>query len=115
MKLIIAGGRSFNDYALLSQKLDFLLQNQTDIEIVSGGAKGADNLGERYAKERGLACTQFPAQWDKYGKRAGMIRNEHMAQYADALVAFWDGASVGTQHMIQYAKQQGLNVRVVRY
>ena len=114
-KVIIAGGRDFNDYKLLKQKADFILQNQTEIEIVSGAARGADKLGERYAKEKGYSISSHPADWDKYGKSAGYIRNKEMAEYADALIAFWDGKSKGTKHMIDLAEKQGLKNKVVKY
>lgn len=121
MKLIIAGGRDFNDYTLLQSKLDHLLQNiPTDsIEIVSGGARGADSLGERYANERGIKIKQFIPEWKNpdgtMNRAAGHIRNRKMGDYADTLVAFWDGQSKGTKGMIDYAIKKGLNVRVVRY
>lgn len=115
MKVIIAGCRYFDDYEMLKEYVDHILQNVTkkgDIEIVSGGAKGADALGERYAKERGYTLTVFPAEWDKYGRAAGPKRNEKMGDYADALIAFWDGKSKGTKHMIEYAKKKSLNTKV---
>lgn len=117
MKVIVAGGRDFNSFSLLSSKLDFFLKdlNKEDIEIVSGKAKGADTLGERYAKERGLKIKEFPADWNTFGKMAGPRRNTEMANYADCLVAFWDGESKGTDHMIWTANNLGLKVRVVRY
>lgn len=114
MKVIIAGSRSFKDYGLLREKCDFLLSNLSDIVIVSGNAKGADLLGEMYAKEKCYGLKIFPADWDKYKKAAGYIRNTEMAKYSDALIAFWDGFSRGTKHMIDIAKEQGLKVRVVR-
>lgn len=115
MKIIIAGSRDFNDYELLKQYVDHILQNvaqREEIEIVSGGAKGADTLGERYAREREYKLTRFVAEWDKYGRSAGPRRNEQMGDYADALIAFWDGKSKGTSHMIEYAKRKGILVRV---
>ena len=114
-KVIVAGTRTFDDYELLKSKLDFFLKNQTDVEIVSGTARGADALGERYAAERGLAVKQFPADWDRYGRSAGYRRNAEMAEYADAAVVFWDGKSKGSKHMIDLAKEKGLPVRVVLY
>jgi hypothetical protein len=114
-KVIIAGGREFKDYELLKSKLDKILQNKTDIQIVSGKARGADSLGETYAKERGYDIEEFPADWKKYGKPAGYIRNKQMAEYADACVCFWDGVSSGTGHMIGLAKEHKLLLRVVRY
>jgi Protein of unknown function (DUF2493). len=115
MKVIIAGGRKFNDYSLLSSVCDHMLQNQEEIEIVSGTAGGADRLGERYAEEKGYKLTKFPADWEKFGKGAGYIRNKQMAEYADALIVFWDGESSGTKHMINLAKKEGIKVKIVRY
>lgn len=114
-RVIIAGGRDFNDYELLKSTMDRLLVNiKRQICIVSGAAKGADLLGERYAKEKGYVVHRFPADWS-LGRGAGFIRNEEMAQNADALVAFWDGKSHGTQHMIKTAERYKLKVRVKRY
>ena len=119
IKVIIAGTRDFNDYAFLKKNVDYFSQginpNNEEIEIVSGNARGADKLGERYAKEHNLPVKLFPANWDKYGKRAGYLRNQEMANYADVLIAFWDEKSKGTKHMIDIAKKQGLTVIVVGY
>lgn len=115
-RVIIAGGRDFADYALLSKTMDEYLSEVTDdIFIVCGQARGADTLGEQYGKDHGYAVNYFPAQWNRYGKSAGYIRNTEMAKNADALVAFWDGRSLGTKHMIATAEQLGLDVRVVQY
>ena len=89
-----------------------------NVEIISGGARGADNLGEQLASSYGLKLTIFPAQWDTYGKAAGMIRNKEMADYAAKdsdkaiLFAFWDGQSRGTKGMIDIAKRCGMEVIV---
>ena len=115
MKVIIAGGRNFRDYNKLRESCDNILVNQKELEIVSGTAAGADTLGERYAQEKGYEVKKFPAQWDLYGKSAGYKRNQQMAEYADGLIAFWDGKSKGTKHMIDIANKMGLKVRVVRY
>lgn len=116
-KVIIAGSREFYDYRLLCATLDHLFQHipLQEIEIVCGKAKGADILGERYAHEHQLAIKYFPAKWKVLGKRAGYVRNEEMAEYADALVAFWDGKSPGTRHMIAIAKKYGLPIRVKNF
>lgn len=111
-RVIIAGSRDFDDYALLQDHADYMLSRQEDIEIVSGGASGADALGERYAKDRGYKLKIFPADWVKYGRRAGPIRNREMAEYADALLAYWDGKSRGTQNMIEEARARGLKVSI---
>lgn len=112
MKTIIAGSRDFDDYELIKETL---LKYNDITEIVSGCARGADLLGEKFALEYNIPIKKFPAEWDKYGKSAGYRRNEQMAMYADALVAFWDGKSRGTKHMIDFAKQLGLKVSVIIY
>ena len=115
MKVIIAGGRDFNNYNLLCRKADKILSRQNEIEIVSGTAKGADKLGERYAEERGYPVKRFPADWGTHGNRAGYLRNEEMAIYADGLIAFWNEQSRGTKHMIDLAELHKLKVRVITY
>lgn len=115
MKVIITGSRDFDEYNELCKFCDHVLQNQKEIEIVSGTAKGADQLGERYAKERGYSVKQFPADWDKHKRSAGYIRNEEMAKYSDALIAFWNGNSKGTEHMINLAKKYNLKIRICNY
>ena len=115
-RVIVAGSRTFDDYGRLEHTLDHLLSRTTDsVEIVCGTARGADTLGERYGLSRGMAVRYFPADWDKYGRAAGYRRNEQMAQYADALVAFWDGQSRGTKHMIDLAQKYNLKCRVIRF
>jgi len=117
MKVIIAGGRDFRDYQRLSDLCDHKLQRYlpTELEIVSGTCSGADLLGEAYANERGYSIKRFPADWNKHGKSAGYIRNKQMAEYADALIAFWDGKSKGTKMMIELAQNLGLKVMVEFY
>lgn len=117
-KVIVAGSRDFNDYGLLRQTCDRMLSQkyQThDIVIISGTARGADTLGERYAQERGYSIEQYPADWEHEGKAAGFIRNAQMASVADALIAFWDGQSRGTAHMIELARKHELQVREVPF
>lgn len=115
-KVIVAGGRDFSDFPLMCEYLDRMLVNiREQIQVVSGGAKGADKLGEKYAKLKGYDLVIFPANWDKEGKSAGYIRNLQMAEYADALVAFWDGKSKGTANMINLAKQKNLRTKVKMY
>jgi len=114
-RVIIAGGRTFKDYDRLCSVCDYMLQNQKEIEIVSGTAMGADKLGEKYAQERGYKIARFPAKWDEHGRAAGFIRNEEMAKYADALIAFWDGRSKGSEHMINLAKRYKLKIKICYY
>ena len=116
MKVIIAGGRDFGDYHKLVDVCGMLLVGPPGrYEVVSGGARGADTLGARYAREYGCALTSFLADWAKHGKSAGYVRNDQMAKYADGLIAFWDGKSRGTRHMINLALDGGLWVHVSRY
>jgi len=115
MRVIIAGGRYFDDYDLLKKKVDSILKKSTNIEIISGMATGADSLGLNYAKEKGYKTIEMPANWDKYGKSAGYRRNEDMASIADACIIFWDGESKGTKHMIDLAKQYNLQLRIIKY
>lgn len=115
MKIIIAGSRNFNDYELLKTKVIEVIEKVSfhddfnSYEIISGHASGADSLGERFAKELNYKLKIFPADWDKYGKTAGYIRNREMAEYAkidtdySMLIAFWDGKSKGTKNMIDIA------------
>lgn len=113
----MAGGRDFNDYQRLSKVMDHVLsqRDNDEVEIVSGGARGADSLGERYAKDNNLKLKIFPADWDSHGKAAGHIRNKQMAEYATHLVLFWDGKSKGSANMLETAKKIGLIYRVMRY
>ena len=113
MNIIIAGSRSFVDYTLLRQQLDCYFQNITPV-IICGEARGADTLGKRYAESHGLEVISMPADWNKYGKSAGYRRNEEMAKIADELIAFWDGKSKGTKHMIDTMITLGKKVKIVR-
>ena len=115
-KVVIAGGREFNDYNLLSTKVSHLIQNKMpDVAIISGVARGADSLGAKWARDNGITVIEKPANWDKLGRAAGYRRNEEMLQIADAVIAFWDGKSKGTKHMIDISKQAGIPVRVINY
>ncbi len=113
-RLIIAGSRDFNDYSLLPKHLDTLLTTiELPVQIISGGARGADRLGERYAREHKLLLRIIKPDWDRYGKSAGFLRNEKMAKFADGLMAFWDGNSRGTEHMIFRAEERGMDVWII--
>jgi len=117
-KVIIAGSRGFSNYKLLKEKCNEYLREKRkeyNIIIISGGARGADTLGEKYAQDEGFSLEVFPANWNKFGKSAGFRRNEQMGEVADALIAFWDGKSHGTKHMIEIMENKKLLVRVVNY
>lgn len=121
--LLVAGSRTYNNYAEMCQILDYLLQNQiaqgNRIVIVAGGAKGADEMAERYADEHGYSKHIIPANWEKYGKSAGYRRNESMQRYIcipsdnkRGCVCFWDMQSKGTQHNFKLAKDYGNPLKV---
>ena len=119
-KVIVADGRDFADYAYLKEKLDEVFGSLWDInshpiEIISGMAKGADTLGIRYAEEHKLTVVLYPANWKKYPRMAGILRNMNMLVTATHLVAFWDGKSHGTKHMIEIAKAKGIPVWIFDY
>lgn len=120
-KVIVCGSRGFVKYYVVKKNLDLILKNldKDYLEIVSGSCKNSpDILGEYYAvKELGFSLgnglRRFPAQWEVYGKIAGMIRNEEMAEYSTHCVAFWDGKSTGTKNMIENAEKYNLKLRVI--
>lgn len=117
---LIVGSRNFDNYELLKQKCDYLLQNYKDIEIVSDGARGADTLAERYAKENNYELRVFKADWDNYGKSAGYIRNDEMHKYISlfeerGVIAFWDGKSKGTSHNFSLAKKYNNKIKIIKY
>lgn len=131
MRIIIAGSRTFNDYNLLKKRCIEIIDDLyryghiteymgfLDITVVSGTARGADQMGERFAKETQLEVVRMPANWDRDGKSAGYKRNEQMAKYAKedygVLIAFWDGQSKGTKHMIDLAKKYELEVFIEKF
>ena len=118
MKLIIAGSRTITNPELLEKAMIASKFAQEELEeIISGGAKGVDTLGELWATKHNVPIKRFPADWDKHGKGAGPIRNKKMAEYVGAsggLLALWDGASPGTNHMMFVAKSLGLRVKVYK-
>lgn len=116
-RVIVAGSRDFTDKERLYKILDNRLASIKDnVEIISGHCRGADMLGEQYAKEHGIPLVLFPANWSKYGKRAGYIRNNQMAKYASekngALIAFPIGEARGTKMMIKIAHDYDLETEV---
>jgi hypothetical protein len=115
MNVVVAGSRDFNDYPMLKRFMDYITRDLSDIKIVSGKARGADTLGEFYAKEKGYEVLEHPAQWDKFGKIAGYIRNEDMCLVSDIIVCFWDGVSKGTRNMINLGKRHNKKTYVINY
>jgi hypothetical protein len=120
LRVIIAGSRGLAPNAdAIHNAFDRWLEDEDIVpgEIVSGNARGVDRAGEDWAASVGLPIKRFPitqAEWRTYGKSAGPRRNMHMAVYADALLAFWDGLSRGTADMVSQMRDRGKPVRVVR-
>lgn len=113
MKLAIIGGRDFNDYARLCRVMETA---KTPITmIVSGGAIGADMLGAKWADEHDVAKEIFLPDWKNLGKKAGFIRNQQIIDNADAVLAFWNKVSKGTEHSISLANKKGLPMKIVYY
>lgn len=110
MRTIIAGSRQIWSIPLVE---DAIKASGFDItEVISGGCRGVDEIGEAYADSKGIPCRVFPADWNKHGRAAGPIRNAQMAEYAQALIAVWDGVSRGTLNMIREARKRGLKVYI---
>lgn len=116
-RLLIAGSRGYTDYAQLCGVVDEAISDWglNSPVIVSGGARGADSLGERYAKEAGLEMIQFKAKWGELGRAAGIARNMDMAWYSTHVLVFWDGSSPGSRHMMGFAKESRLRTKMVVY
>ena len=129
-KVVIAGGRDFGnvrlrgelqasrDFITLYNTMDKLLVEQlkaNTITIISGGAQGADSLGERYARMRNFGLIKVKADWNRHKRSAGFIRNKEMLNIADGVVCFWDGKSTGTGHMITLTKGSLRHLRVIPY
>lgn len=118
IKLIIAGSRGFEDYNQMEEVVDHMLSKlfeSHEITIISGGAIGADRMAMRYAEHRSLPLVVMIPDWDGLGKSAGYKRNKDMADAATHLIAFWDGESRGTKHMIDIANSMKIKVHVHRY
>lgn len=112
----IVGSRTFDDYELLCEWVKRLERPTRRVEtIVSGGARGADSLAERYAKEFDKGILVFDPHWQLEGRNAGIIRNKRIVNASSELLAFWDGKSRGTAHSIDFAKKKGIPVHVVNF
>ena len=109
MKVGIVGSRSL----FLPNIEDYLPPSCT--EIVSGGAAGVDTCAATFAKEHGIPLTEFLPQYKEFGRAAPIVRNKQIVEYADEVIAFWDGKSKGTQFVIQYCKQTNTPCHIIRY
>lgn len=111
-KIAVVGSR---DYEYLEKVSRFIDSLPIECEIVSGGGGVVDNLAEQRAKKRGMKVKIFRADWKKYGKAAGPMRNSQIVEYCDSVVAFWDGMSKGTKDTITKAENAGKPVLVVHF
>lgn len=117
MRIVVAGSREFTDYNVAEAFIDQCITSangDSSLIFISGGCRGADKIGEMYAKSHGFYIEVFPADWEKYGRKAGPIRNRQMAQAADMVICFWDGKSKGTKSMIECAVRAGKAVMIKR-
>ena len=119
VRLALVGGRTFNDYTIFSTNIEFILTkwNVTlpDIlQIVSGGASGADTLAEKWAKEHNIPMVVFKPDWDKFGKAAGPMRNSDIVNMATHLIAFPSEDSKGTWDSIAKAQKKGIPTEIVK-
>lgn len=112
MKVIIAGSRNLCKYEYVEEAIK--KSNFKITTIISGNAKGIDKLGEKYALNNNIELITYPADWNKYGKSAGYIRNTEMLKECDALIAIWDGISKGTKHMIEIVKKSNKEIFVLK-
>lgn len=115
MKVLVCGSRQFTDYRKAKDALDRVHQGCYISEIIHGGAFGGDQCGARYAQENDIPVHVFPPDWISFGRRAGIVRNVQMLREGtpDYVVAFWDGKSKGTKHMIRIADEAGVPVKIV--
>lgn len=110
MKTIIAGSRTIKEFLHVGYALVKCGWRHEITEVVCGMSRGVDTLGRHWAENTGVAIKDFPADWSTYGKAAGPIRNEAMAEYADALILVWNGMSGGSADMLRRAKAHGLKI-----
>ncbi len=114
-RIVIAGSRNYQNYDEAKEYIDRCIsriKEEYELIFLSGGCRGADSIGERYAVEKGYKIERYLPQWDKYGRSAGPKRNEIMAELCDYVICFWDGKSSGTKSMIKFAHQRKKQIRI---
>lgn len=114
-RVAVAGCRHYEDYCEAKEYIDFCIseiRKKYTLIIVSGGCRGADSLGERYAAENGFETEIYPADWEKYGRAAGPKRNKKIAEISDYIICFWDGKSRGTKSLLSFAEKAGKPVKI---
>lgn len=119
IRMIVCGGVDFDDYSFFKSQMDRLISYYENIRLASGHARGADTFAEQYAAEKDIPIQVFPAEWKKYGKAAGPIRNRAMLDYAreetPVVAAFWNGKSRGTGNMLKQAQTAGVQCHIYLY
>ena len=111
MKLAVIGTKEFNDFTFLSS----MLKKISNIElIISGGALGTDTLAKEYAIQNQIEFLEFPPDYKKFGDKAKHIRDKLIVEKCDELIAFWDGECEGTKYTMDYAKQLGKTVTIIK-
>ena len=115
MKLAVVGSRGYDDYEGLNKVLSTLMTHHNISLLISGGAKGADSLAERFAEENGIKTKIIIPDWAKLGKKAGPMRNSDIVKRADLVVAFWDGESKGTLDTIKKTKRANKDIIVIGF
>ena len=117
MRIAVIGSRNFNDYEYFKIEFKIFLEELSikEYKIISVGAKGADAFGAKYAKENNKEIVEFLPDWEKYGKKAGFLRNNTIWNNAEIGIAFWDGKSTGTAHSFEISKKQNKILKVINY
>ena len=113
--LLIVGSRNFDDYDYLTKKLKVQFKIGKINKILSGGAIGVDSLAEQFANEENVQFEKYIPNWSKYGKRAGIFRNQEMVNNCNFIVAIWDGISKGTNSTIKFAQQKGIDGLIINF
>lgn len=116
MKLVIYGSRSIRESGVLLSNMTAWIVNKFGVYpslVISGTAPGADRVGEKWARDKGIPVQRMPADWDMHGKRAGYLRNTAMAEVADGGLGLWDGVSRGTAHMTRELERLGKPLHLV--
>ena len=106
MKVAVIGSRNIN----INNICEYLPNNIT--EIVSGGAKGVDTLAKEFAIKNNIKITEFLPEYNKFGRAAPLKRNDQIIEYADEVVAIWNGKSKGTEYVIKKCKKLSKSCKI---
>jgi predicted Rossmann fold nucleotide-binding protein DprA/Smf involved in DNA uptake len=104
LRVAIVGSRSFGDFARVRRFVAALARRHPGCVVMSGGAPGVDREAAAAARAAGLVVRELPADWARFGRWAGHKRNQELVCNSDIVIAFWDGSSAGTRHVINLAR-----------